>query len=97
MSYTATKGQNTYALTDFSGDYIHLRFQDGPLREFGVNGTTNEEVIGLLVERLRSLNQPPFSCRENSLAITHLQEAQHWLYRRTMERSQRGVEGTTTP
>ena len=56
------------------------------------DGTTNEEVILMLVDRLRFLNGE-YSCRENSLAITHLEEALHWLYARNLEREVRGVEG----
>lgn len=90
-------GKNTYALTEFEGLGYKLSFQDGPIAEFGQNGTTNEQILGILVERLQSLNVPPFNCRENSLAITHLEEALHWLWARTKNRQERGVEGTSTP
>lgn len=57
------------------------------------NGTTNEELIEVLLDRLRTINaQVP--CRENSLAITKLEEAAHWLEARTRNRQARGVEGT---
>lgn len=59
------------------------------------DGTTNEELISILVDRLQFLNEK-FPCRENSLAITHLQEAENWLWRRTKDRIKRGVEGTAT-
>ena len=100
MTYTARAGQNSPALRHFVGPDIELRFQDGPVSEFGVNGTTNEEVIELLVERIRSLNSifdGKYACRENSLAITHLEEALHWLESRTKARMSRGVAGTATP
>jgi hypothetical protein len=67
------------------------------IAEHGVNGTTNEEVIATLIERLQSLNQPPYSCKENACAITHLEEALHWLEARTRNRQKRKVEGTPTP
>ena len=35
-----------------------------------------------------------FRCRQNALAITHLEEALHWCQDRTAERESRGVEGT---
>jgi hypothetical protein len=35
-----------------------------------------------------------FRCRQNALAITHLEEALHWMQDRTAEREGRGVEGT---
>lgn len=77
--------------------YISIQFQDGSVQENGVNGCQIEDVIDVLVERLQSLNVPPFNCRENSLAITHLQEAQNWLYRRTRNRVAQRVEGRTIP
>ncbi len=80
-------------VTDDAG-YIYFKFQCGPVQEHGANGTSIEKVIDLLVSRLEGFNAGPFRCRENSLAITHLQEAQNWLERRTRNRVERGVEGT---
>jgi hypothetical protein len=34
-----------------------------------------------------------FPCRENSIAITKLEEALMWLNKRTADRVKRGVEG----
>jgi hypothetical protein len=79
--------------TDAAG-YIHIKFQCGPIKESGINGTSIENVIDLLVKRLDGFNEGPLRCRENSLAITHLQEAQNWLERRTRDRVAKGVEGT---
>ena len=56
------------------------------------NGTTNEEVLAVLIDRLGNL-QAKFPCRENALAITKLEEASMWLAKRTAERKARGVEG----
>lgn len=55
-------------------------------------GTTVEEMIRVSVQRLNYLNSQ-FPCRENSLAITKLEEALHWLNHRTADRIARGVEG----
>lgn len=90
-------GKNTYALTNYKSDTLEIHFQDGPIQEFGINGATNEEVIQVLLDRLNSLNQPPYNCRENSLAITHLEESLLWLNRRTQNRISRNVEGTREP
>jgi hypothetical protein len=81
------------AIVNDAAGYIHIKFQCGPVQEHGVNGTSIENVIDLLVARLEGFNNGPFRCRENSLAITHLQEAQNWLERRTRDRVKRGVEG----
>ena len=78
-------------------DYIDIKFQEGPIAEVGVNGCHIEDVIDLLVERLRGFNEGPLRCRENSLAITHLEEAGLWMVKRRMNRLEQGVEGTYEP
>jgi len=57
-----------------------------------VEGVTNEEVIKVLIDRIIFLNSIS-PCRENSLAITKLEEALMWLNKRTQNRIERGVEG----
>src|ERR1051325_1961300 len=57
------------------------------------DGPMNEEVLRVLIDRLNFLNQKA-PCRENSIAITKLQEALFWLEHRTIDRKARGVEGT---
>lgn len=99
--YSFASEHHTVSFRNAAGDkspgFGSLTFQDGSITEHGENGTTNEQVILALVERLEALNKPPYNCRENSLAITHLQEALHWLQHRTAARVSRGVEGTSTP
>ncbi len=56
------------------------------------DGTTNEEVLTVLINRMQFL-QSKFPCRENALVITKLEESLMWLEKRTSERKQRGVEG----
>lgn len=74
--------------------YINIRFQLGPVKEKGVNGTSIENVIDLLVRRLEGFQNGSFKCRENALAITKLEEAVQWLEHRTRKRVAQGVEGT---
>lgn len=69
-----------------------IQFQNGPIGENGVNGVQNEDVLKLLVVRLRALNSK-FPCRENSIAITKIEEALLWLEHRTSIRREQGVEG----
>lgn len=57
------------------------------------DGTTNEELIEVLIHRCNFLGSK-FPSRENSLAITKLEEALMWLNKRTADRIKRGVEGT---
>ena len=104
MSYTVVQGRNTEAVTNIlftNGSSISpLVFQDGAVQQFGVNGTTNEEVLEALIDRLLSLQGMQggrFACKENAVAITHIETALAWLRLRTYRREQRGVEGTDTP
>lgn len=55
-------------------------------------GTTNEEVLKVLIDRLNSM-QSKFPCRENAIVITHLETGLLWLEKRTADRKARGVEG----
>lgn len=71
-----------------------IHFQEGPIKECGVNGVCNEDLIAMVITRLEHFQKSEFSCRENALAITKLEEAMLWLRKRTMGREQRGVEGT---
>lgn len=79
----------------------HLRyrllFQNGPIKEVGVNGITQEALIAFVIDRLRSFQAGPFACRENAIALTHFEEGLMWLQRRTVARVKRGVEGTNQP
>ena len=74
--------------------YAKVKFQEGPIKEYGVNGCHNEDLIAIVIDRLEHLNQGQFACRENSIAITKLTEALLWLNKRTNDRIKRGVEGT---
>jgi len=72
-----------------------VSFQNGPIGEVGVNGVTQEILLAIVIDRLRSFQAGPFSSRENALALTKCEEALHWLQQRTLERMRRGVEGLT--
>ena len=74
---------------------VNISFQNGPIGENGVNGVTQEALLAIVIDRLRAFQAGPFACRENALALTKIEEAQHWLLHRTRERMVRGVEGKT--
>lgn len=84
--FTARHGQPSQHTT--------ILFQNGPIAENGVNGITQEVLLAIIIDRLQSFQAGPYACRENALALTKLEEAKHWLFSRTLERMQRGVEGT---
>lgn len=56
------------------------------------DGTTNEDVLEVLIDRMNYLNNK-FPCRENSIVLTHLETALLWLEKRTNDRIKRNVEG----
>lgn len=60
------------------------------------DGTTNEEVLAMLIDRLHHM-QGRLSSRETAIAITKCEEALLWLNKRTADRKARGVEGTHQP
>jgi hypothetical protein len=71
-----------------------ILFQNGPIKEVGVNGLTHEALLAIVIDLLRSFQKGPFACRENAIALTHFEEGLMWLQRRTVERIKRNVEGT---
>jgi len=79
------------------GVQAHISFQNGPIKEAGFNGLSNEALLAVVEDRLKSFQHGTFSCLENSLALTHLQIAMIWLHKRTRDRMSRGVEGTHQP
>ena len=72
-----------------------VSFQNGPIKENGVNGCHQEDLLVIVLDRLQHFQAGDYRCRENALAITKLEEALHWLRHRTNERQARGVEGTS--
>ena len=74
-----------------------LRFQCGPVQDVGGrNGVFVEEVLEVVLRRLRDLNTK-FPCRENSIAITNIEQGLMWLNERTRLRTEQGVEGKDIP
>ena len=83
------------------GEGLSIHWQNGPLgrgpERAEPNGAFVETVIAAAIQRIEYYNAGKFRCRENSLAITHLEEALHWLNHRTAAREARQVEGTHQP
>lgn len=86
--------QYEVALAPGASAICAIDFQNGPINEVGVNGVTHEVLLAIVADRLRSFQKGPYSCKANACALTHIEEAQHWLQQRTLERMRRGVEGT---
>lgn len=69
-----------------------IDFQNGPIREVGTNGFTNEALLAILIHRTETVNTQ-FPCEENELAIKRMKEALEAFNQRTANRKARGVEG----
>jgi hypothetical protein len=76
------------------GFVVGLNFQNGAIKEVGdINGIPDEALYAVLIDRLQGFQSGPFSCRENAIALTKLEESLMWLQKRTRDRQLRGVEG----
>lgn len=73
---------------------LMVLFQNGPIKEAGVNGITQEALLAIVIDRLRSFQAGPFACPENGTALEYSQLALGALQMRTRKRLARGVEGT---
>ncbi|KKI88748.1 hypothetical protein WQ54_30015 [Bacillus sp. SA1-12] len=62
-----------------SNHYINIKFQTGAIDREGVNGCQVEDVISVLIEKLKSHQNGEFACPENSIAISNLQSANYAL------------------
>ena len=95
---------NEYALLQFKREYSTPDDKEGT-QEFQTvtfyklnsdgsyeNGTTLEELLAVGIKRLNDVNKR-FPCRENSIAITNMEQALMWLEKRTNDRKARQVEG----
>lgn len=76
-------------------EYNKIRFQKGAIKENGINGCHNEDLIAIVIDRLQGFQSGDFACRENAIALTKLEEALMWLNKRTNDRIIRGIEGTS--
>lgn len=71
-----------------------IEFQHGPRHEDGSTpGITDAALIAVILDRYEGFQAGPYRCRENSLVITKLEEALHWMQHRANDRAARGVLG----
>ncbi len=91
-----SQGNPTGGRTEGVG--IQIDWQDGPLGRDPdrkePNGAFVEGVVAAAIGRLQFFQNSKFSCRENAIALTHLETALLWLGKRTADREAREVEGT---
>jgi hypothetical protein len=74
-----------------------ILFQKGAIKESGVNGLTQEALLAILADRLRSFQAGPYACEENQSALLFIENALTTLQARTRRRIAAGTEGTMKP
>jgi len=79
---------------DLTESVTSIAFQKGAIKEMGINGISQEALLAVVIDRLRSFQAGAYACRDNAIALTKLEEALMWLHKRTHDRLRRGVEGT---
>ncbi len=77
-----------------SRSFIQIGFQNGPIKECGVNGVTDQSLVALVIDRYRGFQSGQYSCADNVEALAHLEAFMECSKRRTKARIARGVEGT---
>lgn len=79
---------HVYELDNDGGTISFIKRTNGELIH---NGTTNEELLAVLLDRTKGLDEK-FPCIENKLAIVNMQAALDHFNNRTKHRVAQGVE-----
>jgi hypothetical protein len=75
-----------------------IQYACGPRHEAtSVPGVFDSVLLAVVADRMESFNKGLLPTRENSLVLTKVQEAMHWLFHRAHERARRGVLGRLAP
>lgn len=81
-----------------TGKGFTISWQNGPLQRGEErqepNGAFVETIIDAVIARIQFYQDSKFACMENEAALMHLRHALAWLETRTLNRENRGVEGT---
>jgi len=74
---------------------LTVKWQDGIVPPgVGQNGAFVEDVLEAARQRLQFFQGSKFRCRENAIALTHIETALAWLDFRTRTRTVEGVENS---
>jgi len=49
--------------------FARVSFQDGPVKENGVNGCQNEDLLAIVIDRLRHFQAGKYACKEYADAL----------------------------
>ena len=87
---------HVYDILGCNPNNVTIRFQNGPIKEAGVNGISKEALLAIVRDRLEGFQSGPYACKTNAHALVCVIGAMTALHSRTKERTERGVEGTHT-
>lgn len=91
-SYRIVPVSNNDALSYPSQD---ISFQHGPRNNSdSIAGVLDTDLLEIVRDRLIGFQSGEFACRENAIALTHIEDALLWLDKRVRDRNKRGVLGT---
>lgn len=76
-------------------ELAHVNFQNGPTKEVALNGIFNEDLIYMVLDRLKKFQNTKYDCEENAEAIKKLEEALMWLRYRSYRRKKENTFGTS--
>lgn len=88
-----SEGKGGYA-SHFSR--LPIIFQAGTVKDEGPNGITFETLLSIVEDGLQHYQNGPYPCKENAIALVHVQAALDALHTRTRDRMRRDVEGKQT-
>ena len=72
-----------------------IQFQNGARKEENsTHGVLDTDLLEIVRDRLKGFQSGEFATRENSIALTYIEEALMWMNRRVEDRIERNVLGT---
>jgi len=81
--------------TDRDETKTEIRFQKGPRAdENSRGGVLDTDLLEIVRHRLQCFQNGDYATRENSIALTHIEEALLWMNKRVEDRIERNVLGT---
>ena len=83
----------TYGGGRAAAQVADIQFQEGPIKEVGNIGCSNEDLLAIVADRLECFQKGKFPCVHNAKALACVHAALLHLNDRTMDREKRGVEG----
>ena len=76
-----------FTISSVEGKVLNeIHFQEGPIKEVGINGVNNEDLLLAVVTRLEAFQNSDYRCDENAEAINAIYEAVDALRKRTNKR-----------